>query len=162
SALAIRTQQETIWEEQTTPWSLAQMALAEYISGLMAPWVRQQKGEHAEYHIIFARGNPITIARGGNGRIVINIESAEVRRWLAWAADPSAFSPDESYEIASNIVEAIIHETTHAYEESSHEETHNDLFYERMMNILLQLAALRVSPVPSGLGGADGSVHRSA
>ncbi|MBK8574972.1 MAG: hypothetical protein IPN90_04575 [Elusimicrobia bacterium] len=151
-SLARFTREEDTWEYQKDPLTHGQKALADFISGFMTPWLRKKGGSDAQaiYKVSFGNGK-LGMARMGKGWISLNKKDPSVMNWLSWATNPSTFTPDESYAIAWDILETVVHENVHAYE-GTNEESHNDAFKQRMLSQFLELVELGVAPEKWALG----------
>ena len=173
SALLAATRESDKWKWED-PASLPpdqrepKAALAALISGLMKPLAQARQAAVPGTFLTALRGRlanassysydsqqPYKVSFGNTefgrtaifGKNWISLESGGAGRWLDWIsrAQHGETTPQEDYEVLSEILETVAHEDAHAWEPDT-EETHNQAFIERMRSSLIELAVLQMSP----------------
>jgi hypothetical protein len=131
------------FEDTDTP---AKEKLAAFISGFMTPFLRNELNDTVRvYHVSFGRSDFGQLATYRKDWISLNTN--KISGWFSWVERyvKGETSAKENYAMVHQIVENILHEHVHAWE-GSKEETHNEAFRQRMLNLVLELISLKIAP----------------
>ncbi|MFN0118277.1 MAG: hypothetical protein ACKVQC_08330, partial [Elusimicrobiota bacterium] len=126
--------------------TVPQKLLGKLISKMMTPLLNKN-GISGEYRVSFGTPNVPRLAIMDIGWLALNLDAPQVRRWLEFVErlQINPIPQEGDYEILWEILELIVHEDVHAWERTG-EETHNEAFYNRMLEWFIEMVKLRVIP----------------